>query len=597
MKLLTFGIAGLLFAFQMDAALAQSASAVICNPNSPTTNIRTGPTARNTQVVASLPNNTSVTIRERTKNPEGTHEWLRVEFVGPGGGSQSGFVFVDAVKATCGAAANTAAANAAAPSTRAPEASRWIPVGPNPPAINAGNQPPVRLTRQPKDGEQLWSLCPRQGGKCGYVDSSGKWVIEPQFDFRSDFIDGLARVVVAGKHGVIDAGGKWVVSPVFDESNPLNEGAIEIRINNKYGFIDRNQRWVVTPQLEQAGRFSEGLLASKLGGKWGYLDDKGSWIIPPRFDGLGSLDKGVAVAWLNNKAGLIDRTGNWIAQPRFDSIYGFSEGLAVAGHQSKFGFIDKSGRWVVEPDFERVSRFSEGLAWVRRHGKYGAIDASGKWIIEPRFDDESPFTNGLASVSTNGKWGVVNRTGAWIIEPRFDAMGSLRNGVAWARLAGKEGAIDATGRWLAEPKYDDVTVDGELLRVMFGPRSGFLDRTGKPLTFTTEDFVTGVMEGNQQKLEEKLRQQQAEIEKLRAAAAASSASENARSSDYQTGQGVFVCTTNGPCTAAIVATGGDRIKVEFTAFCNAGLITVFTEKQQEWIPRSSVVRSRSNCSR
>ena len=50
--------------------------------------------------------------------------------------------------------------------------------------------------------------------KYGYIDKSGKVVIEPQFDYVRDFSEGLAVVEKDGKWGVIDKNGKVVIEPL-----------------------------------------------------------------------------------------------------------------------------------------------------------------------------------------------------------------------------------------------------------------------------------------------------------------------------------------------------------------------------------------------
>jgi len=54
------------------------------------------------------------------------------------------------------------------------------------------------------------------GGKLGYINRSGKIVIEPQFDWAEDFHMGLAAVEVGGKWGYINKIGKMVIEPQFD---------------------------------------------------------------------------------------------------------------------------------------------------------------------------------------------------------------------------------------------------------------------------------------------------------------------------------------------------------------------------------------------
>jgi hypothetical protein len=57
---------------------------------------------------------------------------------------------------------------------------------------------------------------PKNGTKTGYIDRSGKFVIEPKFDFASEFKNGLAKVRQGKIWGYIDRTGKYVWST--DES-------------------------------------------------------------------------------------------------------------------------------------------------------------------------------------------------------------------------------------------------------------------------------------------------------------------------------------------------------------------------------------------
>lgn len=63
--------------------------------------------------------------------------------------------------------------------------------------------------------------------KQGYIDTTGKYTINPQFDIAFPFIDGLAFVAVASgerdvKFGYIDKSGNFVWSTVFTKPSPLS---------------------------------------------------------------------------------------------------------------------------------------------------------------------------------------------------------------------------------------------------------------------------------------------------------------------------------------------------------------------------------------
>ena len=51
------------------------------------------------------------------------------------------------------------------------------------------------------------------GQSYGFVDTTGEWAIEPEFEFAGDFVDGLAVVAQDGKYGYIDSTGAVVIEP------------------------------------------------------------------------------------------------------------------------------------------------------------------------------------------------------------------------------------------------------------------------------------------------------------------------------------------------------------------------------------------------
>ena len=119
--------------------------------------------------------------------------------------------------------------------------------------------------------------------KYGFIDKSGKVVIEPQFDHARDFSEGFAQVIKGGKwvfedemnkmvikdgkSGSIDKSGKVVIEPSYQKKGksrqfnriyPFSEGLAQVEKNDKYGFIDKSGKVVIEPQFDGAGNFSEG---------------------------------------------------------------------------------------------------------------------------------------------------------------------------------------------------------------------------------------------------------------------------------------------------------------------------------------------------
>lgn len=72
-------------------------------------------------------------------------------------------------------------------------------------------------------------------GKWGFIDSTGKMVIEPQYEDARSFANGFAAVKKDGKWGFINTDGKMVIEPQFENAKDFNDhGCV---------FVIRNDGW------------------------------------------------------------------------------------------------------------------------------------------------------------------------------------------------------------------------------------------------------------------------------------------------------------------------------------------------------------------
>ncbi len=98
-----------------------------------------------------------------------------------------------------------------------------------------------------------------------------------------------------GKYGYIDKTGKIVINPQFTDSSSFSEGLAKVRIGKKYGYIDRTGKLVINSRFVWASDFSEGLAAVLKGGKFGYIDIAGGIVIEPLFDDAKDFSEGLAI--------------------------------------------------------------------------------------------------------------------------------------------------------------------------------------------------------------------------------------------------------------------------------------------------------------
>jgi len=272
----------------------------------------------------------------------------------------------------------------------------------------------------------------------GYIDRTGKVVIEPKFDGADYFSEGLA---------------------------PIKSGFGEA---TKYGFIDKTGKIVIEPRFREVQGFSDGLAAvSVVEERWGYIDETGKFVIQPRKWWPGDFRNGRARMVVDTDAYsaellCIDKTGNVIVR----------EPVPGEGSQS-FGAISPTGKLRIDKKALPCLDFHEGLAAVPNTDEYARIayvNEQGKVVIPPKFRCAQDFSEGLAAVQLTDEsgfealgWGYIDKNAKMVIELECDQAESFSDGLALVRTYGEQEQVD--------------TVDGDSWA-----RSEyykFIDKTGK----------------------------------------------------------------------------------------------------------------------
>ena len=320
-----------------------------------------------------------------------------------------------------------------------------------------------------------------QGGKWGYIDRSGKVIVNYQYDRASPFSEGLAFVSGTGRSGYIDCTGRLRLCRCED-GGPFSEALARVKIGKKWGYVNKAGTVVIRPRFDEAGEFGEGLAPVKSNFQWRYIDGTGKVAVQPKQGGI---------SWADT----------------------FSEGLARVKFElfSQWNFLDREGKPAFSRTFDGAGRFAEGLAPVKVGNLWGYIDSSGKFVIKACFGGARSFREGLACAATGPgpdgeKWGYIDRTGKYVIQPRFSRVRDFSEGLAAAKLSagigGKSGNwcyIDKTGNVvirLPQDTGDCLDFCGGLARVRIAPQAlnyrwGYIDRAGEFVWSIWEDNESG----------------------------------------------------------------------------------------------------------
>ena len=188
-------------------------------------------------------------------------------------------------------------------------------------------------------------------GEVAFVDRSGKVVISGTFDqLQNDgFRSGLAAVAKSGKWGFIDTTGKWVIDPQFEEAGLFADGLAPVLVGGRWGYIDRKGKFAINPQYDTAGQFSEGYAAFWSAGKCGFIDVTGHVVADAKYLATDNFRDGLAAVSTGEGWGFIDTTGRMVISPQYDNAGSFQNGLAKVWAIGKEAYITKTGSFVVNP--------------------------------------------------------------------------------------------------------------------------------------------------------------------------------------------------------------------------------------------------------
>ncbi|MCU0778830.1 MAG: WG repeat-containing protein, partial [Akkermansiaceae bacterium] len=168
-----------------------------------------------------------------------------------------------------------------------------------------------RIANKPEPGESefLW----------GYIDKSGKQVIDFSFESASSFKKGIAVVSTKEGYGYIDPSGKFVIPPKFRLAWEFSEGLARVTVETgQMAFIDRSGQLVFSvPDGGWADPFSEGFANVRIRGtdgedRWGYIDQTGKFAIPPEFRMAEPFRHGLAAATRGIETGYINKMGHFV---------------------------------------------------------------------------------------------------------------------------------------------------------------------------------------------------------------------------------------------------------------------------------------------
>ena len=299
-------------------------------------------------------------------------------------------------------------------------------------------------------------LCAVQVGKNAWriIDRTGHATCDEVFHELSAFgANGLARATLWKKagnerlHGFVDRTGRWVIEPRFRDARPFGESSATAASvdGDLYGLIDARGRWVLEPRYPRIDAFNaDGLAFFDEPNAWdnghGYLDAKGTVAVRGGRHLSRHMACGVAANSYDGTSYLA-ADGTPLPSPplSYGADFSAESGHAVvrtaaarsgAAAPARWGLLHPDGRFVAAPE-HLLEPLTDAEGWLvpqapdtpltpflTRDGQLAFIDGEGTITWRAHYDGQQVA---LLDAAGTPLWRSGVRENCWPPRPFFNA--------------------------------------------------------------------------------------------------------------------------------------------------------------------------------
>lgn len=374
----------------------------------------------------------------------------------------------------------------------------------------------------------------KKNGKYGFMNRSGESMVQAQFDFASNFSNGLAVVVKDNKFGYIDKSGEVVIDYQFDEAQDFVQGRAIVEKDGLFGLINPTGDYVMEPKYLDIGSLNEGLFYAETDEGFRYYTLDGSVAFDTEFDEAFAFENGIAKVVEAGVSGYIRKDGSWVVNSTrgelrqfhdtlfvlelrdsstfygpsgeyggqyYDRIGALRENRAIVVKGDLYGYVNAAAEVVIPikknvfPNYFQFAQFENGHALVYRLERYAMMDSLGKNVLPAIFTGVGTY-GPLIPVSKGDGWGYTDERVRLQIDYQYDYAYGFNNGRAIVELDNLVGLIDLEGNEVIPIEYEDLTwQEGDYYVYRKLGRVGLINIQGEDVLGKTFQRITKMRKG------------------------------------------------------------------------------------------------------
>lgn len=116
-----------------------------------------------------------------------------------------------------------------------------------------------------------------------YLTTTGEEITVAEATKLGDFNNGFAYAFKGELVGFVDPSGKWIVDASYDKVHGFENGYARVRKNGLWGFVNTKGEVAITPDFQDIENFRNGFAPVMIGTKWGLIDTSGKMAFEPKY--------------------------------------------------------------------------------------------------------------------------------------------------------------------------------------------------------------------------------------------------------------------------------------------------------------------------